>query len=226
MYTDNSNPFYGFQLNTDDIPIANERRVRIAIEGDYKWGSGWTSSQEKRFEEEVYPRLRKAGYSIKEPKNRDSCPDLVSPYANNHLKLYMHPMEFVGYANEDDIKKISGILSECKDVIYKVSIDTKQEVYDLSDRQYKDLILSHSREITNIIRDCYLKQGESVLWDIGFEFARECRIPRLGDKSGMSSGDIDIETVQTIAQIAKELGYLNNKEVSKEQENTEEDKDL
>ncbi len=209
------NPFEGFKLNTEGLKYSDEHKVRIALESDYKWGSGWRADQEKRFRSITDKAFENAGYTIVESKMSGSCPRLKRGLS---CDLYMHPMEFTGYATRKDIDKIIDILKspECSKVVYRADITIDREVFALSDSEYKKLILDQAKEIAAIIKDYKEKAGN--LCEIGFDFARECRIERRGDKPCLCSGQVDIETVENIADIAEALGYFEDKELTEEED--------
>lgn len=229
------NPFSGFKLNTEGLPVAEEHQIRIGIKSDYKWGSGWTETQAKRFENIVYTQLEECGpYKVKEIKGDLGCPHLVSiPYhgplesrsgskipKTGRLDLYMHPMEFTGFATPEDTKRIMEILKSCPEVIYEVKLTKDIEVYDLNDSLYRKLILSQAKEIADIVKS--EKEKGNPLYDIGFDFAKACRLPRYGDASILSSGQVDIETVENIAKIAEALGYFEEKNIDREEDDEKE----
>lgn len=117
------NIFSGFMLKLPkDIQIAPERNINIQIKTDYEWGSGWTGTQQQKFKDIVFPKLQEAGFIIKEPKNSFGCETLHSPDPNNKMDIYMHPMEFTGYAREADIKKIYDVFTDSPEVIYNKAL--------------------------------------------------------------------------------------------------------
>lgn len=200
--------FDGFKLDPGK-EISDYERVTIALQTDYMDGSGWNAAQRHRFKSEVYPALEKAGYSIKNLGDKwGPCPDLVSPSPSNKLCLYMHPQAFTGYGRMDDIDRIIDVLQECKSV-YDVRLHYHEPVYDISDYQYKDMILSRSDEIIKCLQDAVVRGDYLHPSDIGFEFARNNRIPRIGDGSGISFSDTDVQVIRDIYLIAEKQGLLD-----------------
>ena len=202
--------FENFKLNLNGrtLPIAKEHRVRISISSDYEWGSGWNELQSKRFENVVYTALTKSGeFYIKNDDNSPFyCPHLKS--YKSKMDLYIHPMEFTGYATPEEMNKVIDILSnECSSVIYHISIQEDEKIYDLSDKEYKEILIDNTKEIINEIAKT--KEERGFIGDIGFDFARECRIPRYGDGTGLGCFDTDIATVNDMAKFAEKMGYFN-----------------
>lgn len=195
-----------------EIPENMENRMEseflkfdIKIESKYKWGFGWTSSDSEKFYSQVLDGLRKAGFSIEEKRDDLSCPIIKGKGSFDKTYAYLHPMEFTGYAKEKDIQKILDVLEHCdRDVVESAYISKKSIVSELSDFDYKKLLIKNTSKIAKwqdemVASGCYERE-------LGMEFAKEYRIPRVGDKSGcLSSGDVDVEFVEQLYQIRKEL---------------------
>jgi hypothetical protein len=222
------NPFRDFELKHDELKKAEEHRVMITIKSDYGWGSGWTSGERKRFEDIVYSALEGAGYDVVPPEDDLGCPHLrvkaglPMHMRDNRLDLYMHPMEFTGYAKPEDVEKIMNILNnECSDAVYGTELVIDEEVYDLNDYGYKKIIMENAGEIMDCIEKA---RGKGyVPYEVGFEFARECRIPRYGDGSGLGFSDVDITTISDIVKVAEVLKEYELKKENNKVYNAEED---
>lgn len=187
----------------DKLKVSEYKYVNIQIDSDYQWGSGWTSEQEQRFINEVYPKLREAGYSINAPTMTGAC-NTLSVKGDEHTDIYMHPMNFTGYAKVEDIEKLEALLSSCK-CIDNVNIIRKDDCYDLSDHNYRKLIAAHAKEIMACLDE------KDSKYDVGFDFAKKHRIPRIGDKMGLSSFDVDFSAVEMVFETAKNLGYFEER---------------
>lgn len=187
----------------DKLKVSEYKYVNIQIDNDYQWGSGWTSEQERRFTNEVYPKLREAGYSINAPTMSGACSTL-SVRGDRHTDIYMHPMNFTGYAKVEDIEKLEALLSGCE-CIDNVNIIRKDDCYDLSDHNYRKLIAAHAKEIMACLDE------KTSKYDVGLDFAEKHRIPRVGDKMGLSSFDVDVSAVEMVFETAKNLGYFEER---------------
>lgn len=220
-----NNPFKGLQLELpENLAICLEEKVRIEITGDYKWGRGWTASEEEEFKQTVYPRLEEAGYEIIRAKDSFSSDYLRAKdrveidgkiLKGNRLDLYLHPMEFTGFACPKDTEKIMGILKECSNCIYDVKLAYSEKVYDLSDGMYEKILLNNAKAITEVIAQA--KAHGYSMYDIGYDFAEECRLPRYGDGAGLSSFDVDVHTIETIKTVAEQTGLLDRNQSQKAQ---------
>lgn len=210
------NIFSGFMLKLPkDIQIAPERNINIQIKTDYEWGSGWTGTQQQKFIDVIFPKLKEAGFIIKDPKDNFGCETLHSPDPDNKMDIYMHPMEFTGYAREADIKKIYDVFTDSPEVIYNKALLYSKQVYDVSDEQYLEILKDNEpriREHLESMKDA--RAYEYMLMDAGFDFAKIARIPRIGDHAGYSARDVDIAFVQDIAkQIRMELKNEKEEEI-------------
>ena len=187
-------------------------RVTIALESNYTDGHGWDSIQaQQEFAEDVYRTFKAAGYQIDHSEQKwGSCPYLRSHDEKNRLELYMHPQAFTGYVDRYELDKIMEILSDCK-CIQNPRIHYSEPVYDMSDKNYHDYLLDHSDQIIACIQDAVLKGIHVPNYEIGFEFAECCRIPRVGDGAGRSYDDVDVQTVRDIYRIA-EINHLLDKD--------------
>ena len=160
--------------------------------------------------------LKKAGFSIEKEKDDFSCPILKGKNSFEKTYAYLHPMEFTGYAKEEDIQKILNVLEKCdRDVVEEAYLFKKSIVSELSDFDYKKLLIKNTSKIARwqdemVASGCHERE-------LGMEFAKEYRIPRVGDKSGcLSSGDIDVEFVEQLYQIRKELSKEKDLDLEEE----------
>lgn len=218
----------------EELPKSEYQAIFIAIKSDYKWGSGWTLEEKTRFESIVYPKLKEAGFDIKEGAMSVTCDHLVSLerkedtngkiWGGNKLDLYMHPMEFTGYAKPEDTAKIMDVLKNCPECIYDVKLQKAETVYDLSDNEYERILLDNSQKIIETMATAKAKRIP-LLFDIGFDFARQCRIPRFGDSvsGGYSGLDIDVRTVNSLYRVADKTGLLEKQNEKPDIQNEEQD---
>ena len=183
-----------------------EKLVHINIVTDYRWGFGWTEAQARNFQDEVFSKLRDAGYEIEKPKETYSAYILRMPNLMDHTSLHLHPMDFSGYARIEDISKIIGVLKTCK-CVYEIATPKCKDVYNLTDKEYKETLSKYSNDILEWVKT-YKEKG-LPMYDIGFSFAQNYRIPRLGNSSECySSGDADIEFIENAVIIFEGLGLL------------------
>ena len=211
--------FSDFKLDPP-VDISDYEQVTISLRTDYMDGTGWLNRGNRyMFEEEVYPKLEEAGYKISDP-DPGSCPYICSNEPGNKLNLYLHPQAITGDGKMDDINKIIGVLKGC-DTVYDAHLYYHEPVYDIPDYVYHDFLLDHSDEIVECLQNAVLNGEWMHKSEIGFDFARDCRIPRVGDSSGIGFSDVDVQTVRDIYMIAEKNGLLD-KEYILEQRNEEE----
>lgn len=199
-----------------DLPFSDYKRVHINIASAYRMGQGWTERDSILFEQELYPKLKEAGFNIEPPKDNWGCPHLKGiNRGEGKLDLYMHPMEFTGYVTEEQLQRVMKVLNSCdKDIIKGARINSIRDCYDLSDTRYEEMIFVRAKEILSY---CDKKTRSD---DIALDFARNCRLQRVGDGTGICSDDIDVRAVKNIVDIAKQLDYFEktktkNKEMTR-----------
>ena len=208
-------PFRNLELEIPtDFKVAEEQRVSIVIDGLYGWGVGYIVDPDE-YKDNVYPKFIGTGYEMEESRFSGACSRLYSPEEGNKLDLYMHPMSYDGYASPADAAKVAAILSECP-LVKGVRIDVIEEiVYDLSDEEYEAFLKEHKDEIINGIKEFLATGGDVSKGDIGFDFAREARIPRVGDGAGLCSSDTDIRVITEIFKEAVENGAFDDYDINK-----------
>lgn len=186
---------------TKDLEIAKEKRVHIHLNSDYKWGRGWTEEESKRFDNEVLSAFKEAGYTVKEEKSSFSSPTLTK--GGSRLNIYMHPMDFSGYATQEEIDEILEILSSCECVSVRDVLT--EDIYDLNNWEYKNLLAKNAKEILVLAKEAKKKRRLS---EFAFDFAKSHRVPRYGDSGALTSDDVDISFIETFCKIAEGLDLL------------------
>lgn len=200
-----------------DIKPSEYMKTSIAIASDYRWGEGWTKQQADRFETEVFSKLEQQGFVISYPKDREgsirSCPSLKTSKEHDKTDLYLHPMEFSGYVTKADCDRIVAVLQSC-DCIHGVKIAQQDYCYDISDNMYEEMLYENIHNIVDGFPKFFNQQGFKnmgayAMQEYAFECVHECRLPRIGDKAGFSSNDIDVKTITNMLKVAKELGHFD-----------------
>lgn len=206
-------PFTNFHLDTENIPLAKEQRVTISIEGLYANGRGYIVNP-NTYELDVYPKFRDAGYKIVEPEDKFGCPTLQKK--GTKMSLYMHPEGYTGYASNEDINKVRDILASCP-LVSEARLHFSQTVYDMNDFDYKRLLIKNSKAIISEIKDYLDKGGFVHSSELGFDFARNARIERIGDSSGVLFSDTDVQVISDIFLTAVELGEFDGYPIKKDE---------
>lgn len=164
-------------------------RFYMNIHSKYKWGESWERKDAEEFKSEIFPKLEAEGFTIAAPEIIGACEMLKSKTPQTNI--YVHPMEITGYATETEIETLLKIFIEA-DCIYGVELSKKTSVFDISDDEYKTLIDEHAAAIEK----CFCKNDTK--WNIGFDFAEHCRLPRVGDSAGLCAMDTDIKMVSEL----------------------------
>ena len=208
------------------LETSEYRDTFIKINTAYKWGSGWNSQEAiihsgsgraaaDAFYEEVYGKLRDAGFQLIPSDIEGSCPTLTDKkFGAEKMSLYLHPMEFTGYATQAQIDAITALLEECETVNF-VQVIRNEPVYFLPDCQYREILQYNAKEIARYAAEHY-RPGWRCTGQVGFDFASEARLPRYGQGSAKSSDDVDIQTVNDICRYAKDFEYFIKLDKEKE----------
>ncbi len=170
--------------------------IHLPIRTAYEWGSGWRDAKDcNAFEEDI--RTLRFGYpkKIEEPRVSGSCPSLTGKTRADKTNLYLHPMEITGYVLKSEIpdlikelEQMPSIENVCKENLIVT------EVYDIKDSGYLRLMMKNMNRIKDWVEDNKKASG----LNIGFDFVRENRIERVGDKSCYSSDDLDVAFVESV----------------------------
>lgn len=183
--------FNQFQWDSDKIDKLPkfDFHFHIHIHSKYKWGEGWENKDAEEFKSEIFPKLEAEGFTIAAPEIIGACETLKSK--TPQTDIYVHPMELTGYATESEIETLLKIFSEAN-CIYSTELSKKTSVFDISDDEYKALINEHAEAIEKCFR------RNDMRWSIGFDFAEQCRLPRVGDSAGLCAMDIDVKTISNM----------------------------
>ena len=178
---------------TKGLKKSNSLKVRIDIDSKYDMLRAWSPEDAYEFDREVYLRLDfLKGLKVKESTSLNTSPTLVSTDRFNKTNVYLHPMEFTGYATKADIKKIEKVLSEATCV--KGFKTETEKVYDLDDDEYRALLSENIDKIVKLIKEEIPDVNSKYAFvNFAFDFAKVNRVPRVGDHdAGYSSLDCDI----------------------------------
>lgn len=158
------------------------RKVHFRINSDYKWGIGFSSDVEaQRFHQEAADLFRSAGWAI-EPGERDCVSDTAIKGVQN---LYLHPMDFSGVVDENEIPHIEALLAKALS-FHCYCTDCYEEYLDMSDAAYLEYLESKRAEITATILERYRTKRRNLYFscDVALEVADRFSVNRLCDQYG------------------------------------------
>ena len=213
----------GFSFDLTGVKESPYRRVFLSLDTEYGDG-GWKNLEEKKkFETVVYPALKDAGYVLLEPEMSGKCPEILFHHMNRKLTLYLHPQEFSGYVPQKDLERIMEILREkCGSVVYGMELLENEPTYDISEAQYEKMIVEKASEIVRCVKEeqnssdrrsrMFMQRANRDMDEIGFQFARECRIPIAGGPRYSSFNNVDVHTVSMICKVAKNLNLFDKEQ--------------
>lgn len=176
-----------------NFEISKQRKVRINILTDYRWGedTNWDSTKDNSFRKYMKERFNEFGLNVEESKNHYICDRLQGDDYN----IYMHPKAFTGYATEDVVNTILKVLKSCP-MVYQIDKPILSGVYLISDEEYKNIMRDNIIDILEWIRQ--YKKTHKMTYNIGFDFAKETRIPRVNQGSCYTSSDVDVVFIDSI----------------------------
>lgn len=182
--------------------FSNTIYLHLSYETGYTFIDGWGNREQEHeaFANELRTILpdKKMRWRVTSELMSYACPSLQGPAG---MDLYLHPMEITGYMLEKDIPLLLEKLRSFQSIkrIHQDNMIVKK-VSTLSDGQYLDLLMAHVEEIKAWIGTLSVDQKRNC----GIEFAKTCRLPRLGDATGVyASDDLDIVFVNNIAEWMK-----------------------
>lgn len=158
------------------------RKVYFRIRTDcYNYNSGWSSDADRAaFKEESCRLFQELGWAVTSGYN-GGC-DTV---AQDRQDLYLHPSNFSGVLEEDNIQPLKEQLSKAK-TFRCYHVDCYEEYQDLSDEAYRAELESKRDEITGyILEKCRTKRSNLyIVAPIAIHVAEHFEIRRLCDKDG------------------------------------------
>lgn len=190
----------------EGLQIDKIKRFNIRMDNKlYRWGQGWVSDTAKReFDLYILTIFKAAGYQIKMPDISGGCYEIVLPY-HDKATVYMHPLEFSGFALPEDIEKIYYLmrtLDMCSNFSVKI-----WDIYDVSDSKYRSILAQHAKEILEIAKE-YKKACNGYLYSFEMDFVSVNRIPSIGKIGVLCSSDVDVEFISNLIEVYKQIGAL------------------
>lgn len=179
---------------TKGLKKSKYKKFSIYIKGLYEWGNGIVAPERNiSIINGLYNRIGQLeNCYVKPGDNFGGCPVLLGMGITDETNVYLHPMEFTGYATDSTIKKLEKILSSSENV---ESIETtKEEVYDCDDDDYRKVLTEHVEEISQLFNEYRdsMSDKEYAYSSFPFDFVRENRFERVNAPIGISSLDCDI----------------------------------
>lgn len=158
------------------------RKVHFRIDSDYKWSVGFSSDTEaQRFHQEAAALFCSAGWKI-EPGERDCISDTAVKEMQN---LYLHPMDFSGVIDEEEIPHIEALLATAQSFHCR-GTDLYGEFLDMSDDAYLEHLESKRSEITAALLQRYRTRRRNLYYssEAALGIADRFSVNRLCDQEG------------------------------------------
>ena len=116
-----------------------------------KYGVGFGCQQEREdFDNHIVEMFLNDGWELKEKRSSNSCPEVIK----DKQTLYLHPQHFSGAILEENISHIEKLLSSSTLFKFKKT-DIYEDVFDLSDDEYIELLKSKQDEIEKDILEAF-----------------------------------------------------------------------
>lgn len=162
-----------------------------------KYGVGFETPEDGAlFQKTITDLFLSNGWTIKVERNSSGHCNTIT---KDKQELYLHPQSISGVVLEENIPAIENILSG-NDLFKFKKTDTYEDVFDLTDEEYINILKSKQKEIENDILATYKTKRKNLYitdtWTPVSRVVNEYRIKRLSHYVGViSSSDIDIQYV-------------------------------
>ena len=157
------------------------RKVYFRIRSRYQFNSGWICERDAaRFREESRQLFQNAGWQLH--PGRSSISDTVT---KGLQELYLHPMNFSGVIQLDEIFGIQEFLKKA-DSFHCYSVDCYERYWELTDEEYRTQLERQREEIIRtILERCRTKRKNLyITGSFVMNVAQKFSVHRLCDKEG------------------------------------------
>ena len=157
------------------------KKVYFRIRSRYQFNSGWICERDAaRFREESRQLFQNAGWQLH--PGRSSISDTVT---KGLQELYLHPMNFSGVIQLDEIFGIQEFLKKA-DSFHCYSVDCYERYWELTDEEYRTQLERQREEIIRtILERCRTKRKNLyITGSFVMNVAQKFSVHRLCDKEG------------------------------------------
>ena len=157
------------------------RKVYFRIRSRYQFNSGWTCERDAAgFREESRHLFQNAGWQLH--PGRSSISDTVT---KGLQELYLHPMNFSGVIQLDEISGIQEFLKKA-DSFRCYGVDYYERYWNLTDEEYRTQLEGRREEIIRaILERCRTKRKNLyITGPVALNVAQKFSVHRLCDKEG------------------------------------------
>lgn len=157
------------------------RKVYFRIRSRYQFDSGWPAEADAaKFHEESRSLFQSAGWDLQ--PGGDSTSDTV---IKGQQELYLHPMNFSGIIEMDEIPAIQELLKDAKS-FRCYGFDCYERYWELTDKEYLAQLETKREEITHeILERCRTKRKNLyITGPVALNVAQKFSVHRLCDKEG------------------------------------------
>jgi len=201
-------------------------RIRTPMYYNPEYGLGFSTPEDAMlFDKTIAELFLNDGWTVKEKKFKDSCNRVVK----KKQELYLHPQSVSGVVLEENIPHIEQLLSNSSIFEFKKT-DIYEDVFDITDEEYMNILKSKQAEIEKDILIVYKTKRRNLYitdtWTPLNKVLDKYRIKRLSNYSSViSSNNIDFQYITELfedlikqnkivtAKTKHGIGYRTNKEL-------------
>lgn len=159
------------------------RKVYFRIDSNYRYDTGWRDKgAEDAFLAESRALFRGAGWELHPGREGSGACDTVT---KGLQELYLHPMNFSGVIQTDEIPVVQAALSQAESFRCR-GVDCYEEYLELSDEEYLALLGSRRDEIeAEILKHYQTRRRSLYMISPGAEsISRLFSVRRVNDRDG------------------------------------------
>ncbi|MDD4779206.1 MAG: hypothetical protein PHT02_01190 [Tissierellia bacterium] len=185
-------------------------RINTPMYYKAKYGVGFANNEDKDlFNKLVTEIFIKDGWEVKKERvTSSSCPTVIK----DKQELYLHPQSLSGVIEENNIIHIENLINNSD--IFKFEItDIYEDVFDLSDEDYIEILKSKRAEIEVDLLETFKTKRSNLyitnLWTAINRVLDKYRIKRLSHYIGVISSDnIDVQFMYRIVENLRKSGKI------------------
>lgn len=164
-----------------------------------KYGVGFENQQEgELFFNSVKALFLGDGWEIKKEKYSGNCPTVTK----DNQELYIHPQNFSGVVLVESIKQIEQLINN-QELFKFESTDIYEDILDITDEQYINMLKGQQEEIEKDILEAYKTKRSNLYivsaWSPLQAVLDKYKVKRITHYSGvLTSNDIDYKYIQDV----------------------------
>lgn len=174
-------------------------RINTPLYYNSKYGVGWGTLEDgELFKKTITDLFINSGWEIKKERFNGGCNTITK----DKQELYLHPQEVSGVVIVENIPAIEKLLSN-GDLFKFEKTDIYEDVFDITDEEYIDILKSKQTEIEQAILKTYTTKRKNLFvtstWTPLNNILDKYRIKRLSHYIGVySSSNADVQWISEL----------------------------